>query len=157
MCHSHIRASLQTQEGMCLPAKPPMTLPSIMVRTFLTLGLTISVFLVTCPSAMMTTYKEGRTLCAGTMLSASAERDATENNCKTHMPNGRACWLQSGCTSSSFLTHSTVVDLLCECAALDEPSRKRLPIALGYAAARKKQSQSGILCLCICIQSILKP
>ena len=67
---------------------------------------------------------------------------------------GSACWVHQGCTSSFFLTHSTVVDLLCECAALDEHS-KRLPlIALGYATARKREHQGGILCLCMSVQSI---
>ena len=50
------RVEAQAGKGLAdLPAKPPITLPSIMLRTFLTFGFTIAVFCVTWPSAMMTT------------------------------------------------------------------------------------------------------
>ena len=74
----------------------------------------------------------------------------------TSMITESACCVHQGCTSSSFLTHSTVVDLLCECAALDEHSRTCPLIALGYATARKRHHQDGILCLCMSVQSIPK-
>lgn len=54
-CDAHMQHECQSQQDNAPPAKPPMTLsPSF--RTFLTFGLITSLPLVTCPSAITTTW-----------------------------------------------------------------------------------------------------
>ncbi len=53
---NHMQAGRSSQDIMPpAPAKPPMTVPSIMLLTLRTFGFTISLLRVTWPSAMMTT------------------------------------------------------------------------------------------------------